>query len=233
MFQPRTIVQTTHLLSASVCLSLGGRLYDPIESGEDPILRIVQGSEIKSIFQFLPDAKNRKVKDILEAVGRLRKGEEGSVNPQDPSRKLLGVLTKRDELHRLFETTMKNGDEVSCPEGYMAVGNTELAAALWQLGFKPKGATKIDGRVVRFFLPRNDESELMLSAWNSAWETYLLDEDHDLYHFKGVMENRKFLIRESRKVQVMVTRSKDGVNITLPADASKEQLENILYKLGV
>ena len=233
------IVATEFLQSASIALSLGGTLYQPGDTingkvlKEDPILRTVTHQGKRTIYQFHPHLKNGgKVSVLFESIRRLSTlGDDPDLPADSIVRRMVGVWRKRDTLHKLYQDTMRRGDSIHTPSGSIQLWNTKLVAVLEELGAKVEGATCANDRSVAFFVENSPVIGKYVEAWEAAWSRYTLEEDHLLYHLRGVLENREFLIRETKRCQEMAVYQDGPTVFCLPANASPEKIENMIHRL--
>lgn len=238
----RAVVTSNSLNASAAILSLGGQLHDFRTTGEDPLIRSVITENGRrrtvTIFQFLDKTTRGEPVDRLLKAYKALEASGGKCAELPANHQLFAfqaILQKRDEYHQLYNEAMRKqpvprGPIPGVKTAYITC-NTKEAALLDFLEGKRLGIEIYKERA-HFMFELTDELQQYVDAWAAAWGKYLLDSDHILYHGRGVLENREFLIRESKNATVMVPVTHRGQRYDLPANASPEQLERIIKRLN-
>lgn len=233
-FQPYGVITTEYILPAAAVISCGAKLHDNEESGEDPCIRCVDSrdsTKTKTIFQFHEmTSTGLKVRDLFREYKQLDFGKPTTL-PEDHVLILARrVLLERNRLHLWYQKLMS--EPVMELLGGYGTTNTKFAAALSCLGHEIKDARRIGEGQVAFFFDDNAELRQFEAAFHEPWGQYALAEDHVIYHLRGALENRDQLIILLKRASVRCEVKQDGKTFSVPLNASREKLTNMIHRLN-
>jgi hypothetical protein len=191
----------TSIKCAATAITLGAKLRqtDPITITLDNA-----GKEDCRFWFQKTTAHGQEVSDVIAAYSHMSRGARPNCaspskeavnliqNPKHPIHACWKALAERDRLHQLVLDYRKGGIKPNTTSEFRT-NKTKLAAAMCASGFKEQSVSW-DGKSAWFVFQENEEMENLWKAYEAAWETMLLANDHPIYFMKAALDRRDELL---------------------------------------